>query len=271
MTVQTANPGGLPAGDQPANQPANPEAGKAMDPKAGIQPAPVNQPANEADKKQVPDWVPEKFRNAEDPFKAMADAYAEAERKLGEKGNEKPKTGDADKQAEAAAEAAGFDLSALESEFAANNGLTDDTYAKLAKAGFGKDMVDSFIAYRVAQAEAVTNRFYEAAGGAENYTKVVEWASKNVKPAELDAYNALIDAGNYDAAMLIFNSIVQGYEATSSKLPERTLKATTAANLTGIKPFASQAEITKAMSDPAYRTDPAYREQVYARMAVTDL
>ena len=39
----------------------------------------------------------------------------------------------------------------------------------------------------------------------------------------------------------------------------------------GIKPFGSTAQVTEAMRDPRYATDPAYREQVEKRMAVSSI
>ena len=106
---------------------------------------------NNPDAEQRPDWLPEKFKSAEQ----MAEAYANLESKLGsnEQAQETPEetTTETTEQAEAsdvqqAVENAGVDFNALQSEYNEQGGLTEDSYAKLEEAGFSQDLVNSWIA-----------------------------------------------------------------------------------------------------------------------------
>lgn len=249
-----------------APAPVAAQAAPTIDPLKPIDSAPI-----EGSKPQIPEWVAEKFRNDPDPVAAQAKAYAEAEKAKTKAEQDAAAKKAEDSKTESAVAKAGLSMEALTAEYLANDGkLSEASYAAFQKAGIEPDVVNAGVEAMVARAEAVKESFYTLAGGEDAFGAVVQWAQKNVKPAELDAYNLLINQGNYDAAKLVFQSFISGYEATTSRLPERTLKATAAANLTGIKPFSSRVEMSEAMSNPKYRTDPAYREAVYARVAVTD-
>ena len=101
-----------------------------------------------------PEWLPEKFKNAED----MAKAYGELENKLGQSENnnnkdsepkkEETKKDDADlsiDKAEKAVENAGLSMETLQNEYNESGELNEKSYNALEKAGIPKDYVDAFI------------------------------------------------------------------------------------------------------------------------------
>ncbi len=140
------------------------------------------QEAELAKQEQVPEFVPEKFRSAEDPLKAMAEAYKSLEEKLGapeeksedtaEGGDKKPDEqkaeekdtveggdgedegdGNEDKFAnatygpavDAALKAAELAPGDIAKEWAENQTLSAETYEKLNTVGYTKEVVDAYV------------------------------------------------------------------------------------------------------------------------------
>jgi hypothetical protein len=58
------------------------------------------------------------------------------------------------------------------------------------------------------------------------------------------------------------------FTAAGGKTPQVVMGATQGAS---VKPFNSAAQVTEAMKDPRYKNDPAYRQNVEQRLAVTSI
>ena len=109
---------------------------------------------NNPDQEQRPDWLPEKFKNAEQ----MAEAYSNLEKKLGsgeqeqqeepqeeyveEQTEEVPDTEAEQSQVREAVEAAGVDFNSLQGEYDETGELSEQSYNALAEAGFPQDLVN---------------------------------------------------------------------------------------------------------------------------------
>ena len=97
-----------------------------------------------------PEWLPEKFKSAED----MANAYSELEKKMGAGANEEQEQ--QEEESEVQEETNDTQEEDLDSndivveaskEFFQNDGkLSEETYENLAKAGISKEIVDSYAA-----------------------------------------------------------------------------------------------------------------------------
>ncbi len=98
--------------------------------------------------------IPEKFRNAEDPTAALAQAYAELERKMGSKDADEPVDEMRLEKIEGAQDLTADYLNELGEEYMENGGLTDESYAALAKRGITKDVVEMFVNAQLQQAES---------------------------------------------------------------------------------------------------------------------
>lgn len=213
-----------------------------------------------------PEWLPEKFKTAED----MAKAYAALEQKLGAPKDapksDDDKTEEAVKDAEKALEAKGLDVATYEKEFLENGTLGDESYATLEKAGISRDMVDAYIEGQQARAERVTQSFYEAAGGQETYGAMTSWAREKWSPDEIVAFNETIQTGTEAQAKVAILGLKAAYTEAEGSPPKRTLSGGTNTAATS-DVFRSNAELTKAMSDPRYAKDPAYRKDVEEKLA----
>jgi hypothetical protein len=223
----------------------------------------VTPPADGA--KQRPDNVPEKFWDAAKGVvnvEAMLKSHSELEKKLG--AGPAAGTPDAMQAAQAAVTAAKLDMGTLTQEFAKDGKLGDASYAALAAAGIDKAVVDQFIAGQMAVAKSAEVALMDSVGGEAAWNSMAAWANANLQASDHEAFNAAVNKGG-DTAKLAMAGLKAKYEAANGVQPKLVSGAAAAGN-TGVQPFASRAEVTEAMRNPKYRSDPAYRANVIARI-----
>lgn len=245
--------------EAPAHVKDGPNGSVQVDP--ALVPAPT--PKVEGER---PKWLPEKFKTVED----FAKSYAELEKKVGTPAvtpETKPQT--QNQVTAEAAQKAGIDMDALSQEYAKNGALSAESLESLNKAGFNQAAVDGYIAGQKAIADQQTATLEAVAGGKEQLKATLEWAKANLTEAERNGYDAALDSGNIELVKLAMQGVVSKYTAANGSDPalvgggEETRSGDAA-------PFASQAEIIRAMQDPRYKTDTAYQAKVYARLANTE-
>lgn len=124
----------------------------------------------------------------------------------------------------------------------------------------------------VQQAEVATQedveQIQESVGGMDSYQNMIQWAGQNLSENEIALYDAAMDKGDpltmFFAAQAL-NSRYQdaiGYdgEMLTGSAPRNTADV-----------FRSQAELVAAMSDPRYDKDPAYRQDIADKLAVSNI
>jgi hypothetical protein len=220
-----------------------------------------------------PAWLPEKFASAED----FAKAYGELEKKLGAPkvetpaapaSTEIPATPDA---ARSQVENAGLDFDALSAEFNKDGKLSEATYEKLAKGGINKTVVDQYVAGQQALASQIRTDVFTAAGGEEAYTDMVTWAKDSLSAAEVEAYNATMNSGNVASMKLAVDGLKARFTAANGSAPSLVGGGSSRSNAAQGDVFRSVAELTTAMKDPRYSTDPAYRADVTAKLGRSNI
>lgn len=216
-----------------------------------------------------PQWLPEKFQSPED----LAKAYAELEKKLG-KPAEPQQTPPQDNQQtdqQAADELAskGLNLSDFSAEFAEKGELSPESYDKLEKAGYPRNIVDQYIDGQRARAALYESEIKSVAGGDKAFSEMVEWAKSNLTPAEIAAYNAAIDSGDQAKAKLAVSGVAQRFQAARPSEPS-LFKAATSAN-PSMEAYESIAQLQKDMASPDYKTDPAFRAKVERKLANSNI
>ena len=212
-----------------------------------------------------------KFENAQE----LENAYLELQRKMG--------SGETDEDTEEAyldedeyydeATSAGIELiQGASDEYYANEGqLSPDTIEQF-KEMSSSDLVNAYIAiqennpnqggYSEDLTDAEMNQVYNSAGGEAEYNRLTEWAADNLTERKLDAFNSMIDQGNATAIQIAVSGLRSEYEAQEG-YEGRMLTGKAARAVDG---FRSQAEVVRAMSDPRYDSDPAYRQDVYDKL-----
>ena len=108
---------------------------------------------------------------------------------------------------------------------------------------------------------------YEAVGGQDQYSALIEWAGENFSEAEIDAYDAVIESGNMPQINLALQALYYRYTDAMGQDGE-LLQGKPAASQSA---FRSQQELIQAMNDPRYDNDPAYRQDVLTKLDRSDL
>ncbi|MDC0248043.1 hypothetical protein OAK00_02695 [Pelagibacteraceae bacterium] len=195
-----------------------------------------------------PDWLPEKFKSAED----LAKAYGDLEKQFSSRPKEeaKPK--------EAVQETAKEGLDKFYNEFAETGELTEKSYEELAKKGLDKSLVDSYIQGQKSVADAQTKTIQDIAGGKDQYSELVEWAGKNLTEAEQTTFNNMVDGGDIEQAKFA----VQGLMTRAGANPKQPSLFEGTSDVVSKDAFTSVSQVTDAMNDPRYEKDPAYRKEV---------
>jgi len=198
-----------------------------------------------------PDWLPEKFKSAED----LAKAYSELEKKQSspeETSNEQP----------VQQEVEGMDK--FYNEYQEQGSLTEKSYEELSKMGLDKSLVDNYIAGQEAIANTEVQQVHNVVGGADNYKKVIDYASQNLSDVEQNAFNETLETGSIEQVKFAVQGIASragiGAEQPQSMINGDSIE-------TNSDTFESSAQVIDAMNDPRYAKDPAYRKLVEEKIA----
>ena len=125
-------------------------------------------------------------------------------------------------------------------------------------------MVDNYLEGQLAMAEQIESSVYDSVGGQENYQAMTEWASDNLNEYEVDAFNHMIESGDNN----LVNFAVQGLASRfmlDNQDTEPNLISGSGGQSFGSR-YESVQQLTSAMSDPRYQSDPAYRREVTDRL-----
>ena len=219
-----------------------------------------------------PQWLPEKFKSAED----MAQAYSELEKKLGQAPKEdeaeveqsEAEAENQEEQAEENVSEAYQTIAEASKEFFENDGtLSEETYNALEKAGLPRDLVDSYAAGQQALLQSEESQIQSVANG--QYDAMAEWANENLPQEEIDAFDEAVTGGTVQQAKLAVQGLYARYQNATGSSPKLTQ-----GSVSGVStmPFKSMQELARAQSDPRYRSgDKAYHEEIDRRLAVSNI
>ena len=219
-----------------------------------------------------PDWLPEKFKSAED----MANAYSELEKKLGSNEQEQEEEQPAQEEEQSDEQQEDTDtentdtntvIAEASKEFFENDGvISEETYKNLAEVGLPKELVDSYAAGQQALMQSEEGSIKAVADG--NWDQMAEWASNNLSPEEINTFDDIVQNGTVDQAKLAAKGLYAQYKAENGVAPRLTQGSVTGS---ATMPFKSNQELARAMSDPRYKSgDKAYHEEIDRRIAVSN-
>ncbi len=100
-------------------------------------------------------------------------------------------------------------------------------------------------------------------GGEQNYTNMVQWAQTSLSEQEINMFDAVMQKGDPLAAFFAVRSLAYAYndavgydgKMVQGKAPRQTNDQ-----------FRSQQEVVRAMGDPRYDNDPAYRREIMDKL-----
>jgi len=160
------------------------------------------------------------------------------------------------------------------SEFDEKGELSEESLEALYKMD-SKDLVDAY--YRIQAhlpessdepeggpplSDVDIDNIQNAVGGADAYKNMTSWAQDNFTPEEVQAYDAALEGGDLNTINFALQALYYRYtDAVGSEGEMIQGKASTA-----VDGFRSQQEVVRAMADPRYENDPAYRKDVYDKL-----
>ena len=223
---------------------------------------------------QQPAWLPDKFESPED----MAKAYHELERKLSsnsesvtdsDEGTPPPQTPqlNADEAKKTLADQ-GLDYDKYYNEYLENNTLSEESYKELNEKGMSTEMVNSWIDGQQAISDQLQDIAFNSVGGAEQYQTIIDWAGKSLAQNEIDSFNRALESSNPDDSLFAIKSLNARYQMEQGSSPN-LLQGSTGGS--SAEAFTSLAQMSEAMTDPKYHTDPAFRDEVTRKLESSNL
>lgn len=155
--------------------------------------------------------------------------------------------------------------------------LSDETIEELSQMD-SKELIKAYVEVFSKNQAAVQQQALDAqaeanivgsVGGKEAYGEMVAWAAANLPQEEIDSYNSVTNSGNPAAIKFAVEALSNRYKSAEGfEAPLVTGKRAA----TKAKVFRSHAELSRAIADPRYKTDPAYRSDVEQKLSrSTDL
>lgn len=167
------------------------------------------------------------------------------------------------------------DFSEAQAEFTQTLDLSEESRAAVAekiKGIFGeqaRSIVDDYVEGAKVRTQNIITDIVTEAGGKESYQTMVEWARDNLSQAEKLAFNEAVNSKNVASAKFAVAGLRQRFEAANGRTPN--LIAGTGVSSSAPKPYASVTEMRTDMASKEYKSDPAFREKVKARLLISDI
>ena len=108
------------------------------------------------------------------------------------------------------------------------------------------------------------SKIIKLVSGEENYAKAIEFAKTNLSDAEQKAFNDTLDTGSIEQVKFAVQAVATR-AGISAQAPQQMIDGDSV-NINA-DAFESVAQITEAMNDPRYATDPAFRKKVEDKIA----
>ncbi len=209
--------------------------------------------------------------------KELEKAYLELQQKLGSRSDDEVEDSEPETEAEYEAtedEQVDF-LWTVNDEIAETGEISEDTLAKFDSMS-SRELVDAWMRYQGSidmdavdaapagreMSEAEVNEVYNLAGGPDEYQQLVGWAAENFTEEEVSAFDSVVESGNLAAIKLTLQALQYRYNDNMGYEGEMIQGKPAQSR----EIFRSQAELVRAMSDPRYDDDPAYRMAIMEKL-----
>lgn len=116
--------------------------------------------------------------------------------------------------------------------------------------------------------EAQAQQLFQMVGGEKAYQSMIQWAGQNLSKEEISMYDSVMGKGDPNAIFFAVQALNSKYSDSVGQdgqmLSGKSAKSED-------NSFQSQQELVRAMSDPRYDNDPAYRRTVLNKLANSDV
>tara|TARA_Y100000004_G_scaffold119749_1_gene134553 strand:+ start:16177 stop:16908 length:732 start_codon:yes stop_codon:yes gene_type:complete len=209
---------------------------------------PMGETAPETPKEEPQEKILGKFESQEDLVKA----YQELETKLGSKEVEPTPT---------VSEEGNFNFDKYSEEYANKGELSEDSYKELEELGFGKPMIDAYVAGQQALVDQWKSSVVEMAGSKEDYDNLINWASQGgVDDAFAQQFDEAVASMDKNKAQMAIEALKSMYSSGEPQLLDG-VSGSEAGDV-----YESWAQLTADINTKLYQKDPAERERVQRKL-----
>ena len=203
-----------------------------------------------------------KYKNAEE----LEAAYIELQKKLGSQDRE-PVTEEQEPTEEEEVEESPPDSSLFDRLWEESSGEFSEETLKELSSSKPEDLAKMYLDYRSKNTKSITEdtakELMNSVGGQQTYTEMLKWAGQTMTESEIAMYDSVMESGDPNAVFFAMQALSYKYNDTVG-VDGKLLQGKAAGETT--KGFKSQAEVVAAMQDPRYDRDPAYRQEVMAKL-----
>ncbi len=203
-----------------------------------------------------------KYKNAEE----LEAAYIELQKKLGSQDRE-PATEEQEPTEEEEVEESPPDSSLFDRLWEESSGEFSEETLKELSSSKPEDLAKMYLDYRSKNTKSITEEtakeLMNSVGGQQAYTEMLKWAGQTMTDSEIAMYDSVMESGDPNAVFFAMQALSLKYNDTVG-VDGKLLQGKAAGETT--KGFKSQAEVVAAMQDPRYDRDPAYRQEVMAKL-----
>lgn len=181
-------------------------------------------------------------------------AYGELQQKLGQTNEEAPQP------EQQTAETADDNLyNKAYDEWSETGQVTEATIDSLVKSGIPREYVNQFIKQANAEQELMQQQIINDIGGQAEFERINTWAVNNLKPAEIESFNNIVDTGDID-------QIKFAYESLKARSGNKFIQGDATNTQAETGGFSTKSDMISAISDKRYQSDAIYRRQVEERI-----
>lgn len=156
------------------------------------------------------------------------------------------------------------DFARYSNEFIENGELSEETYKELEETyNLPRSVVDEYVEGQKARVQAVEQAGYAAAGGAEEFQQLAQWAKQNLPEGEIQKFNDEVNSGDVAKAIEAVTSLKTRYTDAVGQEPTLVEGEGKASATPG---YRSRQEMTADMRDARYKKDPAFRAEVERKL-----
>jgi len=229
--------------------------------------------------------VPSKFKNEDGTLNqdALVKSYLALETKQGhqeptpqpeeaeEVAEEVAQEGNPENEARDALAQRGINSDEITKDFyEAGETISEEWYDKLSDAGFPRELVNTYVKGLQAQnasaqteGEALSQEIFAVAGDEATFKQMMDYYTANGGTTHADRYNAALQDSDISTLKAAVADMYVEYRAAEGVEPARQVRAADGGRNFGM--YRSFAEMRTDMSNPLYRTDPAFRRDVEAK------
>jgi len=229
-----------------------------------------------------------KYKDAQE----LEQAYVELQKKLGEKGTEdnepsnEAEVQESEEVQEDKKETEEVDTSILDTlwdESISGKEFTQETLDELGKLTTGQ-LASQFLKWRSGAEKELNSNYLpkqqdftpedvktlkDIVGGDKEYNSMLKWANQNLNAKEVEMFDQVMERGDPLAAFFAVRSLAYRYQDKSGFDGKMVTGKAPRSSANDV--FKSQAEVVRAMGDPRYDDDPAYRQSIQDKLERSDI